>query len=112
MRDYELRQATSVKEAFEELFNLPEVAHAVVLGYASQNPYTMYQDGSVDEKGNPRPKDALADGPQNWIKTRKTNARGVEEVETNGTIFNNINEIIDAADKEPPKVVYKDTEEV
>lgn len=41
-RDYELKDHEEVRLGFEKLFTLNEVSRAMVLGYASQNPYSIY----------------------------------------------------------------------
>jgi len=41
-RDYDLKDHEEVRLGFEKLFTLNEVSRAMVLGYASQNPYSIY----------------------------------------------------------------------
>jgi len=41
-RDYELKDHEEVRLGFEKLFTLNEVARAMVIGYASQNPFSIY----------------------------------------------------------------------
>ncbi|KAA8573210.1 hypothetical protein MFRU_025g00360 [Monilinia fructicola] len=39
IKDYELHEYKVVREAWESLFNLPDVKRAIVMGYSGQNPY-------------------------------------------------------------------------
>ncbi|KAI9646413.1 hypothetical protein NHQ30_004405 [Ciborinia camelliae] len=39
IKDYELHEYKLVREAWESLFQLPDVKRAIVMGYSGQNPY-------------------------------------------------------------------------
>ncbi|TGO23013.1 hypothetical protein BPAE_0147g00170 [Botrytis paeoniae] len=39
IKDYDLHEYKLVREAWESLFNLPDVKRAIVMGYSGQNPY-------------------------------------------------------------------------
>lgn len=65
-RDYEIREFEEVRLGFEQLCNIPEVARCQVLGYPSQNPFSVY--GESPYALNERKKREILASPeyQSW----------------------------------------------
>ncbi|GAM91513.1 hypothetical protein ANO11243_095650 [Dothideomycetidae sp. 11243] len=51
-RDYEIREFEEVRRGFEELCKLDEVSRTMIVGYPSQNPYSMFGESeyAIHEK--------------------------------------------------------------
>jgi len=55
-RDYELREHEEVRQGFEVLASLNDVGRAMVLGYASQNPYVIFGESEFERQEKERKK--------------------------------------------------------
>ncbi|KAJ8064300.1 hypothetical protein OCU04_006646 [Sclerotinia nivalis] len=96
IKDYELHEYKLVREAWESLFNLPDVKRAIVTGYSGQNPY-------IKDFGEKNPWEDKIEREK--IRQRKSAQRQGESKEGRTGKEIDIKEIIDRTEEEEVKKI-------
>ncbi|CAD6439297.1 100c1ce5-9f3a-4242-bf0b-e5a499dbb541-CDS [Sclerotinia trifoliorum] len=96
IKDYELHEYKLVREAWESLFNLPDVKRAIVMGYSGQNPY-------VKDFGDKNPWEDKIEREK--MRQRKSAQRQGESKEGRAGKEIDIKEVIDRTEEEEVKKI-------
>lgn len=99
-RDYELREYNEARQGFEKLSILDDVGRCMIMGYPSQNPYSIYGESPF----------AIKEREKREILESNRYKDFVPRAKKGPTVAEQIDDILDAEDKKPQAV--KDTAKV